>query len=45
MNETNFTNKVLNAIQYVVDIKEVKRPVHLHEPYFNDTNSWKYVKD
>ena len=28
MNETNFANKVLNAIQYVVDAKEVKRPVH-----------------
>ena len=45
MNETNFTNKVLNAIQFVVDAKEVKRPVHLHEPFFNDTNAWKYVKD
>ena len=36
--------KILNSIESVIRSKDDSRVVPLHEPFFDDTNAWKYVK-
>ena len=37
-------SKILTAIENVIRIKDDSRIIPLHEPSFNNTNAWKYVK-
>ena len=36
---------ILGAIQNVSGCGSKEHPIHLHEPNFDGTEAWKYVKD
>tara|TARA_A100001035_G_scaffold275552_1_gene269128 strand:+ start:263 stop:1462 length:1200 start_codon:yes stop_codon:yes gene_type:complete len=42
---TELSSKILNSIESVIRFKENSKIVPLHEPFFDDTNAWKYVKN
>ena len=37
-------SKILTAIESVIRLKDDSRIIPLHEPFFDNTNAWKYVK-
>tara|TARA_Y100001968_G_C19450322_1_gene768096 strand:- start:5870 stop:7078 length:1209 start_codon:yes stop_codon:yes gene_type:complete len=41
----NSSEKIISAIQKVAGKGSKDKPISLHEPYFKDTNAWKYIKD
>ena len=42
---TELSSKILNSIERVIERKDNSRFVPLHEPFFENTNAWKYVKN
>ena len=42
---SKLSSKILDCIQKVVHQKDSSEKVDLHEPYFEDTNAWQYVKE
>ncbi len=42
---SELSSKILNSIENVIGKKNDINCIPLHEPYFEDTNAWKYVKN
>ncbi len=42
---TELSTKIINSIERVIRLKDDSNIVSLHEPYFDDTNAWKYVRE
>lgn len=42
---SEFSSKIIDSIENVINKKNYKNNVPLHEPYFKDTNAWNYVKN
>jgi len=42
---SELSSKILNSIEIVINKKNHSNVVPLHEPFFEDTNAWKYVKN
>ena len=42
---TELSLKILNSIESVIRSKDDQRSIPLHEPFFENTNAWKYVKN
>ena len=42
---SQFSSKVIDSIETVINKKNHKNNVPLHEPYFKDTKAWNYVKN
>ena len=45
MNNYNETEKILDSIREVVGEYNLENPIHLHEPFFKDTNVFSYLKN
>lgn len=45
MNQNNYIEKILSKIFEITGNASLENPVALHEPNFQNTNAWKYVKD
>ena len=41
----NNSQEILDAIKLTLNSRGKKEPINLHEPYFEDTNAMKYLKD
>ena len=44
MNELSISKEIVNSIKTVIPYSEIANPIPLHEPYFDNTNAWKYLK-
>ena len=42
---TGLSTKIINSIERVIRVKDNSDIVSLHEPYFENTNAWRYVKE
>ena len=41
----DLSTKIINSIERVIRVKDNSDIVSLHEPYFENTNAWRYVKE
>ena len=42
---SELSSKIIDSIENVINKKNYKNNVPLHEPYFKDTKAWNYVKN
>ena len=42
---TKLSTEIINSIESVIRLKNDTTIISLHEPFFDDTNAWKYVKE
>ena len=45
MRKSSLSENLVDAIKQVIDEDVIKRPTSLHEPFFENTNAWLYLKD
>ena len=45
MSKEIISETILGAIKYVTGCQKNGKPLGLHEPFFENTNAYKYVKD
>ena len=42
---TDLSDQIINGIESVIGFKNRSGKVGLHEPFFQGTNAWEYVKN